>query len=31
MMLSVSDLYNIDDRMINGYVAVGGMKNGRGN
>jgi hypothetical protein len=30
-MLAVTILYSIDDRMINAYGAVGGMKTGRGN
>jgi hypothetical protein len=31
MMLSVSGLYNTDERMINEYVAVGGVKTGKEN
>jgi hypothetical protein len=30
-MLSVSGLYSVDDKMINEYGAVGGMRIGRGN
>jgi hypothetical protein len=29
MMLSISGLYSINDRMINEYAAVGGIKIGR--